>query len=253
MDKKKTKAVVCLSGGMDSLCALAIAIEDHDEVILLHVNYGQRTEAKELETFKAIGRWYNIPEDRMIVVETNIFKIIGSSCLTDETIEVPENKLGGSEIPVSYVPFRNGNILSMAVALAEAKEAEAVYTGFVEQDSSGYPDCTEIFVKSFNEVVKRGTLPKTKIDIICPCILLMKNDVVRFSIQLKAPLHLSWSCYQNEEKACGICDSCALRINGFMKEGYIDPIPYKVAVNWKNCKPYTAQEVKSDHGDKQPN
>jgi len=235
------KAVVCVSGGMDSLCALATAIGDK-EVTLLHVNYTQRTELREHEAFRAVGRWYNIPEDRMVVVETNIFKIIGKSCLTDPSIKVPEDELAMSVVPISYVPFRNGNILSMATALAEAIEAKTIYTGFVEVDSSGYPDCTEEFKNKFIEVIKLGTRLSTNIDIVTPCIFMTKLDITRFAIALEAPVHLSWSCYQSSDKACGKCDSCILRIRGFMQAGYIDPIPYAINIDWKHCKRYQAKE-----------
>lgn len=237
------KAVVCVSGGMDSLAALASIVDDH-EVTLLHLNYGQRTEAKEEKTFHAIGRWYNIPEERMLVVGTNLFRLIGTSCLTDSSIAVPEGNPDLPGIPISYVPFRNGVILSMATAIAEAIKANKIITGFGELDNSGYPDCTELFVQMMKATIREGTKPETFINIVTPVIHMTKSEVVSFAVNLGAPLHLSWSCYKSSEKACGTCDSCILRIRGFMRAGCIDPIPYVVNIDWKLCRPYRPREVK---------
>lgn len=240
------RAVVCISGGMDSLAALATVIDDR-EVTLLHLNYGQRTEVKEFKTFHAIGRWYNIPEERKLVIETNLFKLIGTSCLTDSSIKVPEKDPAMGGVPVSYVPFRNGVILSMAVAAAEAIGAEEIITGFVEVDSSGYPDCTEMFVQAMEQAGLAGTKPKTHIKIITPVIFMTKSDIVGLAVVLGAPLHLSWSCYKSSVEACGTCASCVLRIGGFMQARYIDPIPYAVNINWKQARPYKPRELKSQN------
>lgn len=238
------KVVVCVSGGMDSLAALASVVDDH-EVTLLHLNYGQRTEAKEHKTFNAIGRWYNIPEERRLVVATNLFRLIGTSCLTDDKIEVPKENPDAFGVPVSYVPFRNGVILAMATSVAEAIGAKEIVTGFVEADSSGYPDCREAFVQAMIRVIHEGTRPETLIDILTPVIFMTKSDIVGLAVVLGAPLHLSWSCYKSSEKACGTCGSCVLRIRGFMQARYVDPIPYAVNIDWKKCKPYQAREVKT--------
>lgn len=242
------KAIVCVSGGMDSLAALASVIDDH-EVTLLHLNYGQRTEVKEFETFQAIGRWYNIPEERMLVITTDVFKLIGTSCLTDEKIAVPKGDPGALGVPVSYVPFRNGVLLAMATSVAEAVGAKSIVMGFVEADSSGYPDCTEMFTRAMGTTIRVGTKAETLIDIITPVIFMTKSDIVGFAIALGAPLHSSWSCYKESKIACGMCDSCVLRIRGFLQSGYIDPISYAININWKKCRPYQPREVSSQNVD----
>lgn len=224
MEGKKL-AVVAVSGGMDSCVTAAIANQNY-ELSFAHINYGQRTERKELTAFNEIANFYSV-KNKLVIDYTHLTRIGGSS-LTDKNIEVSKADLNNKEIPTSYVPFRNANILSACVSWAEAIGAVAVFVGAVYEDSSGYPDCRPKFFKAFEKMVNLGTKPETKIKIETPIIHQSKKEIVLKGIELKAPLHLSWSCYQSEDEACGICDSCALRLRGFQQAGIEDPIKYKV-------------------------
>src|SRR5271154_1257985 len=233
-----SKAVVLLSGGMDSCVCAAIARERHGpgNVALLHAGYGQRTQGRERRAFDAIADYYGVSQSQRLVGQLDHFRAIGGSALTDAKIAVPENELGttgphGSAIPVTYVPFRNAHFLSVAVSWAEAIGAGAVYIGAVAEDSSGYPDCRAEYYQVFQELIRVGTRPETEIEIVTPVITLKKREIIRRGITLGAPLHLTWSCYQGEEKACGACDSCLLRLKAFAEAGVADPIPYRQAVS----------------------
>ncbi len=228
----KVDAIVLLSGGMDScVCAAeAIATYGRGRVGLLHASYGQRTEARELRSFSEIAEFYGVPEK--LVVRLDYFRAIGGSALTDAKIPVPENELGapepgGSPIPVTYVPFRNAHFLSVAVSWAEASGAGSIYIGAVAEDSSGYPDCRPEYYEAFQELIRRGTRPETKIEIVTPVIRLKKSEIIRRGMELGAPLQLTWSCYRGEELACGTCDSCLLRLRAFAEAGVRDPIEYR--------------------------
>jgi 7-cyano-7-deazaguanine synthase len=216
-------AVVCLSGGMDSCVTAAIAHETH-ELALLHVNYGQRTERRELEAFRQIADFYHV--EKRLVVTLEHLKSIGGSALTDPSISVPAGQVGREGIPPTYVPFRNATILSAAVSWAEVIGATAVFIGAVEEDSSGYPDCRESFYRAFQQAVTLGTRPGSHIEIVTPVIHLRKSEIVRRGVELGAPLGLTWSCYKDERVACGDCDSCLLRMRAFKEAGLPDPIPY---------------------------
>jgi 7-cyano-7-deazaguanine synthase len=220
---KNQKAVILVSGGMDSCVTAAIAAENYG-LAFLHLNYGQRTEKRELKAFNDIADHYGV--DQRLVVDIRYFTQIGGSSLTDFNLKVGEADLERKEIPNSYVPFRNANILAVATSWAEVIGAEKIFVGAVQDDSSGYPDCREEFFKAFNETIKYGTKTETSIEIETPLLHLKKREIVRKAMEIKAPLQLSWSCYQNEGKACGICDSCALRLRGFQQAGHDDPIPY---------------------------
>ena len=220
-----SKAVVLVSGGMDSLVTAAIAHRKY-ELCFLHLNYGQRTEKRELKAFDDIAGFYKVKE-KLVVSAEHLAKIGGSS-LTVSSIGVTRADLNYKGIPSSYVPFRNANILSIAVSWAEVISAKQIFIGAVEEDSSGYPDCREVFYKAFNDVIKTGTKPETNIVIETPIIHLKKYEIVKKGKELGAPFELSWSCYQNEDKACGVCDSCALRLKGFKQAGIEDPIEYEV-------------------------
>ncbi|HTC42634.1 MAG TPA: 7-cyano-7-deazaguanine synthase QueC [Candidatus Acidoferrales bacterium] len=227
------KAVVLLSGGMDSCVCTAIARERHGpgNIALLHASYGQRTEKRERQAFETIADFYAV--EQRLPVKLDHFRAIGGSALTDTSINVPENKLEavpgrGSAIPVTYVPFRNAHFLSVGVSWAEAIGAQAVYIGAVAEDSSGYPDCRPEYYRVFQELIRVGTRPETKIDIATPVIAMKKNEIIRRGMELGAPLQLTWSCYQGEELACGKCDSCLLRLRAFAEAGIADPIPYRV-------------------------
>lgn len=222
---KKNNAVIAVSGGMDSCVTAAIANLDYN-LAFAHFNYGQRTEKRELKSFNDIANHYRV-EKKLIVDYTHLAKIGGSS-LTDKNIEVTIANLENKDIPSSYVPFRNANILSACVSWAEVLNASAVFIGAVYEDSSGYPDCRPDFFSAFEKMVDLGTKPETKIQIITPIINLSKAEIVKKGIELDAPLHLTWSCYQSEDEACGICDSCALRLRGFQQAGFEDPIKYKI-------------------------
>ena len=225
------KAIVLLSGGMDSCVCAAEAREGHGagNVALLHASYGQRTEARERRAFTEIADFYGV--QRRLIVQLDHFRAIGGSALTDPSIAMPENELHtpgeGSSIPVTYVPFRNAHFLSVAVSWAEAIGAGAVYIGAVAEDSSGYPDCRPEYYRAFQELIRLGTRPETQIEIVTPVIRMKKSEIIRRGIELGAPLHLTWSCYQGDDVACGVCDSCLLRLKAFDEAGTPDPIPYR--------------------------
>ena len=225
----KDKAIVLVSGGMDSLVTAAIAKESFVPAFL-HLNYGQLTEKRELKAFNDIADYYNVKE--RLVVDVKYLSQIGGSSLTDKNIKVSAADLSYNGIPSSYVPFRNANILSIAASWAEVIGAKKLFIGAVEEDSSGYPDCREIFYKAFNEVIKLGTKPETDIEILTPIIHLKKFEIVLKGNELNVPFGLSWSCYQNEDTACGVCDSCALRLKGFQLAGLEDPLRYKIKKNY---------------------
>jgi len=229
------KTVVLLSGGMDSCVCAAIAREKHgaSNIALLHASYGQRTESREARAFREIADFYGVT--RRLMVRLDHFRAIGGSALTDNSIAVPENELAapesqGGDIPVTYVPFRNAHFLSVGVSWAEAIGARAIYIGAVAEDSSGYPDCRPEYYRVFQELIRVGTRPETQIEIVTPVIRLKKSEIIRKASQLGAPLQLTWYCYQNEEEACGVCDSCLLRLRAFSEAGVADPIPYRRAV-----------------------
>ncbi len=219
----KEKTVVILSGGMDSTTVAYKAKNAGFDIVALHFNYGQRTQNKELQSFYAICDDLNI--QNRYVIDLDFFKQIGSA-LVDKNMKIPTNGLEEG-IPATYVPFRNGIFLSIATAIAEKEGAKSLMIGVVEEDSSGYPDCRENFIKSMQEAINLGTKDDTHIQIITPLIHLKKEDIVKEAIKEGVKLELTWSCYQNEDKACGVCDSCRLRLKGFEKAGLIDPINYK--------------------------
>ena len=210
---------------MDSCVTAAIAHNDSTELAFLHVSYGQRTEARERKAFNDIADHYRV--DKRLDISIEYLTKIGGSSLTDETISVTEANLDATEIPTSYVPFRNANMLSIAVSWAEVIGASAIYIGAVAEDSSGYPDCRPEFFEAFQKTIDTGTKPETWIEIRTPIIHLSKGEIVKKGIELKAPLHLTWSCYRSEALACGTCDSCALRLRGFEQAGERDPIAYR--------------------------
>jgi len=211
---------------MDSCVTAAIAREASDEVAFLHISYGQRTEHQERQAFNDIANFYNI-EKRLDVSIDHLAKIGGSS-LTDEKITVTDADLESTNIPTSYVPFRNANMLAIATSWAEVIDASAIYIGAVAEDSSGYPDCRPEFFEAFQKTIDTGTKPTARIEVKTPIIHLSKAEIVKKGIALNAPLRLTWSCYRNEELACGTCDSCALRLRGFANAGETDPIAYAI-------------------------
>jgi 7-cyano-7-deazaguanine synthase len=226
---KQPLAVVLVSGGMDSCVTAAIA---HQQYIMafLHLNYGQKTEQRELQAFHDIADFYSV--QKRLVIDASFFRTLGGSSLTDDAMPVEKAQLDSQEIPSSYVPFRNGNILAMATSYAERIAAETIFIGAVEEDASGYPDCREDFFKAFNSVIRLGTRPDSGIRIRTPIIGLKKKDIIRKGLELGAPLSKTWSCYQNEDRACGECDSCALRLRGFRQAGVEDPIPYRKKIDY---------------------
>jgi 7-cyano-7-deazaguanine synthase len=223
-----TRSIVLVSGGMDSCVTAASASSENDEVAFLHVSYGQLTEQRERKAFNDIADFYNV-ENRLDISIEHLARIGGSS-LTDESLNVTEADLESKEIPSSYVPFRNANMLSIAVSWAEGIGANSIYIGAVAEDSSGYPDCRPEFYEAFQKVIDTGTKPDTHIEIRTPIIHLSKAEIVKKGIELNAPLHLTWSCYRSEDLACGTCDSCALRLRGFEQAGVQDPIAYASGV-----------------------
>jgi len=207
---------------MDSCVCAALATRRH-QAAAVHVSYGQRTELRERRAFEAICERLGI-RDRLIV-RNEALRAIGGSALTDENIAVPESHALGAGIPVTYVPFRNAHFLAVAVSWAEVLGADKVYIGAVEPDSSGYPDCRPAYYRAFNEVVRAGT-KEGEIEVVTPLIAMRKVEIVRLGLELKAPFDLTWSCYQREDRACGVCDSCVLRLRAFREAGADDPIPY---------------------------
>jgi len=222
----KPKAVLCLSGGMDSSVCAALAARDY-EVHALHFSYGQRTEGRELQSAQEVARLTGATQ--FMHLKIDLFRRIGGSALTDASIAVPDAPTGeaviGAEIPVTYVPFRNAHFLSAAVSWAEVLGAKTIIIGAVEQDSSGYPDCRPAYYDAFNELIRRGTRDGD-IRVETPLIRMRKTEIVRLGVELNAPLHVSWSCYSGEREACGVCDSCVLRLRAFQEAGEADPIPY---------------------------
>ena len=227
----QSRAVVLLSGGMDSCVCAALAARDHQSAAL-HISYGQRTELRERRAFESICDRLGIHE--RLLIRNEALRAIGGSALTDSSIAVPESHgmesagLSG-DIPVTYVPFRNAHFLSVADSWAEVLGAEKVYIGAVEPDSSGYPDCRPAYYRAFNEVIKAGT-KEGNIRVVTPLIAMHKAEIIRLGLELNAPFDLTWSCYQREDRACGVCDSCVLRLRGFREAGAEDPIPYMEAV-----------------------
>ena len=199
---------------MDSTTSLFIAKKEGFDIIPLHFNYGQRTQKRELKAFNDICDYLNLKN--RYVIDLPFFRQIGASALVNKSLEVPVDGIKPG-IPITYVPFRNGIFLSIATAIAEKENANAIYIGAVEEDSSGYPDCTKGFIKSMEQSINLGTRPSTNITIKTPLINLKKENIVKKAIEYDVPLHLTWSCYQNEDKACGVCDSCRLRLKGFKK------------------------------------
>lgn len=228
---EKRKAVVLLSGGMDSCVTASIARETH-ELALMHASYGQRTERRERQAFDEIADFYDVRQ--RLVVHLGHFAQIGGSALTDARIAVPEEPppatIQGNAIPVTYVPFRNAHFLAVAVSWAEVIGATAVFIGAVAEDSSGYPDCRPEYYRVFQQLVREGTRPDTRIEIVTPVIRMRKWEIVKRGMELGSPLNRTWSCYQFDDAACGVCDSCRLRLRAFVEAGVADPIAYRVQV-----------------------
>src|SRR5215467_8295544 len=221
-NSEKTRAVVLLSGGMDSAVCAALAARDYD-ASALHISYGQRTEDRERRAFVSICDTLGI--ESRLMIKNDALRVIGGSALTDTKIAVPESHAIGEDIPVTYVPFRNAHFLAVAVSRAEILGGEKIYIGAVEQDSSGYPDCRPAYYQAFNQVIRAGT-KEGQIEIVTPLIAMRKSEIVRHGLELGAPFHLTWSCYSREDRACGSCDSCVLRLRAFAAAGAVDPIPY---------------------------
>ena len=219
----KAKAVVLMSGGMDSCVTAALARQNY-EIAALHASYGQRTERRELQSFHRLAGDFEAVA--RLVVKLDHFRAIGGSSLTDHHMPIRDADLASHEIPNTYVPFRNAHFLSIAVSWAEVLGATKIFIGAVWEDSSGYPDCRPEYYEAFNRVIRAGTRPSTNITIETPLIHLSKRDIVKKGVELCAPFHLTWSCYRDEDAACGICDSCTLRLRAFQQAGVEDPIVY---------------------------
>ena len=227
-ERVRPRAVVCLSGGMDSCVCATLAARDYD-VYAVHFSYGQRTEARELRSAEEVARIVGVKE--LLHLKIDLFRRIGGSALTDEAIAVPEAAADeatiGSEVPVTYVPFRNAHFLSGAVSWAEVLGATTVFIGAVEQDSSGYPDCRPAYYDAFNQLIRTGT-KEGEIRVVTPLIAMRKSEIVQLGVELGAPFHVSWSCYSGETEACSVCESCVLRLRAFREAGAVDPLPYAV-------------------------
>ena len=220
---KKSKAVVLMSGGMDSCVTAAIARQTH-EIAALHASYGQRTERREALSFHSLADHFGAAD--RLMVKLDHFRAIGGSSLTDSAMPIRDADLASHDIPNTYVPFRNAHFLSIATSWAEVLGATKIFVGAVWEDSSGYPDCRPEYYEAFNKVIRAGTRPSTNITIETPLIHLSKRDIVQKGVELDAPFHLTWSCYRDSDAACGVCDSCALRLRAFQQAGVEDPIAY---------------------------
>lgn len=222
----KQVAVVLLSGGLDSCVTAAVARQNFD-LALFFLDYGQRTNTRERRAFLEIASYYGVPVRRRLAAETDALLQVGGSALTDRNVPVPDADIERNDVPATYVPFRNALFLSLGVSWAESMGASSVYLGAVEEDSSGYPDCTQAFCDAFARAANTGTRPESHIRILTPVIHLGKHQIVRLGVKLGAPLHLTWSCYRNSDRACGRCDSCILRLKAFQTAGTPDPIQYE--------------------------
>ena len=223
---KKDIAVVLVSGGMDSATSLAVAASEGYRLALLHFDYGQRSQAKEREAFEKLAQHFGA--ERKLVVPMDFLKVIGGSALTDESIPVPTQSPAEGEIPPTYVPFRNGIMLSIAAAWAEVIGANAIFTGFVEEDSSGYPDCREVFVEAMERAINLGRRPESALKIRAPLLHLRKSEIVKLGTRLGVPYQITWSCYLGGEKHCGVCPACRLRKKAFAESGIPDPTEYEI-------------------------
>jgi len=220
----KALAIVLVSGGLDSCVTAAVASKDY-ELAFLHVNYGQRTEARELRAFKEIADFYGV--SKRFIASIDYLKKIGGSSLIDKNLKIPDYRDKIEGIPSTYVPFRNTHLIAIAVSWAEVICAKKIFIGAMEEDSSGYPDCREVYFRAYNQLIDLGTRPETRIEIETPIIHLKKWEVVKLGAELGAPFHLTWSCYRSEDIACGRCESCILRLKAFRKAGIKDPITYQ--------------------------
>ncbi len=228
----KPLGIALVSGGMDSL-VMAEFCRREAELALLHVNYGQRTEARELACFRAIAEFLKVPASRLLVADIGYLKRIGGSALTDGSIDVPKADPERREVPVTYVPFRNAHLVAIAVSWAEVIGAKSIYIGAVAADSSGYPDCRPEFYEAMNETIRRGTKDGSGISVKAPFLRLKKKDIVALGLSLGVPFEHSWSCYREGEKACGLCDSCALRLRAFAEAEREDPLPYEIRPDYR--------------------
>ena len=217
--------MVLLSGGMDSAVCAALTLEAGFEIAALHLNYGQKTQLKELDSFEKLCSHFNVSQK--LIVDVSHLSKIGGSSLTDDNIQIDKTNSGDAGIPTSYVPFRNGNILAIAVSWAEVLGAEALVVGATQVDYSGYPDCREDFFNAMEKAINLGTKPETNLNIITPIINFKKSDIVKVGIEAGVPFEYTWSCYSSNDKACGKCDSCILRLKGFREAGTDDPIEYE--------------------------
>lgn len=224
MVNDKQRAIVLVSGGMDSCVSAAIARQNHD-LAMLHVRYGQKTQDREERAFRDLVRHFDAKQH--LIVDIDHLRRIGGSSLTDPRIQVADAATTRRGVPSSYVPFRNAHLLAIATSWAETIGAKKIFIGVVEQDAAGYPDCTRDFISAFNQAIRCGTKPETEIEIVAPLIDLNKADIVRRGLELKAPFHLTWSCYRASDAACGTCESCALRLAAFRQAGRPDPIAYR--------------------------
>jgi len=228
----KPPGIALVSGGMDSL-VMAEFCRRESELALLHVNYGQRTEARELACFQAIADYLGVPASRRLVADIGYLKAIGGSALTDGAIAVPRADLERTGVPATYVPFRNAHLVAIAVSWAEVLGAKTIYIGAVAADSSGYPDCRPEFYEAMNEAIRRGTRDGSGIVVKAPLIALKKKDIVHMGRSMGVPFERSWSCYREGDAACGVCDSCALRLRAFAEAGAVDPLPYETRPDYR--------------------
>ncbi|MBZ7964426.1 7-cyano-7-deazaguanine synthase QueC [Campylobacter sp. 2457A] len=221
------KALCIISGGMDSTLCAYLAKKEGYEIVALHFDYEQRTQEKERECFKKICQALKV--EKFYILDVSFIKIIGGNALTNKELNIPKNELllNSDTPPITYVPFRNGIFLSIAGSLAEKENCESIFIGVVEEDGSGYPDCTCEFIEKAESFINNGTSKNFKVSLKTPLINLNKGQIVELALKENVPLELTWSCYESNDEACGECDSCLLRLKGFKKAGIKDRIKYK--------------------------
>jgi len=217
-------AVVLVSGGMDSATAAFEAKHRGYDLYFLHTTYGQQTADKESECAQQLADYMDVAD--FLHIETDHLARIGASSLTDDSIDIEEEDLDSDEIPSSYVPFRNANLLSMATSYAEANDCSSIFIGAHSEDYSGYPDCRPEFFNAFQQVIEVGTKPETSIELVAPFVDWSKTGITERGLNLDVPYELTWSCYREEAPACGTCDACAYRLKAFQEAGVKDPIEY---------------------------
>ncbi|WP_338096187.1 7-cyano-7-deazaguanine synthase QueC [Methanorbis rubei] len=218
------KAVCLMSGGMDSTTLAYIAKDMGYDILALHMNYGQRTQNKELACARRAAEALDAAD--FVEISLDYFTRFGTSSLTDMDIAVEEGTLGRADRPNTYVPFRNANLISIATSYCESRDGDAMFIGVQSGDHIGYPDCTPEFIAAMQNVIRIGTQTEKEIKLLTPFVSMNKTDILREGLRLGVQYEDTWSCYDTEDTACGVCSSCLSRLKAFADLGIADPIPY---------------------------